>query len=105
MKVYRQTDVPASFSLNGQSLSQYISSNLLLPPYINKEVTSGRALVQLIIEKDGTVSHISIVKAVSPSLDRNIVAMLRQMPKWSPAMHNGKVVRSFYFIPVHIRLQ
>ena len=105
MKVYRQTDVPASFSLNGQSLSQYISSNLLLPPYINKEVTSGRALVQLIIEKDGTVSHISIVKAVSPSLDRNIVAMLRQMPKWSPAMQNGKVVRSFYFIPVNVRLQ
>lgn len=105
MKVYRQTDVPASFSLNGQSLSQYISSNLLLPPYINKEVTSGRALVQLIIEKDGTVSHISIVKAVSPSLDRNIVTMLRQMPKWSPAMQNGKVVRSFYFIPVNVRLQ
>ena len=105
MKVYRQTDVPASFSLNGQSLSQYISSNLLLPPYINKEVTSGRALVQLIIEKDGKVSHISIVKAVSPSLDRNIVAMLRQMPKWSPAKQNDKVVRSFYFIPVNVRLQ
>ena len=105
MYVYRQTEELASFSWNNQNLNQYITTNLVVPPYLKKEALSGRALVRLIIERDGTLSNISIVKPFSPTLDRNIVALLRRMPKWSPARQEGKPVRSFCFIPVNVKLQ
>lgn len=105
MYVYRQTEEAASFSWNNQNLNQYIAANLVLPPYLKKEALMGRALVHLIIERDGTLSNISIAKPFSPSLDRNIVSLLRRMPKWSPAKQEGKPVRSFWFIPVNIKLQ
>ena len=105
MYVYRQTEELASFSWNNQNLNQYITTNLVVPPYLKKEALSGRALVRLIIERDGTLSNISIVKPYSPTLDRNIVALLRRMPKWSPARQEGKPVRSFCFIPVNVKLQ
>ena len=105
MYVHRQTEDLASFSWNNQNLNQYITTNLVVPPYLKKEALSGRALVRLIIERDGTLSNISIVKPFSPTLDRNIVALLRRMPKWSPARQEGRPVRSFCFIPVNVKLQ
>jgi len=94
-----------STKYTGIFVNQYITTNLVVPPYLKKEALSGRALVRLIIERDGTLSNISIVKPFSPTLDRNIVALLRRMPKWSPARQEGRPVRSFCFIPVNVKLQ
>ena len=103
--VYRQTDVAASFSWCGKTLGQYIIDNLVLPPYIKNEVLSGHALARVVVERDGSLSHLSVVSPLSPSFDRSIIALLARMPKWSPALKNGQAVRSLCFIPVNFRLQ
>jgi len=70
-----------------------------------KAGTQGRVLATFIVEADGTVTNIKVVKKVSDEIDAEAVRVIKAMPKWKPGMQNGKVVRVKYTIPVSFRLQ
>ncbi|MDE6271541.1 MAG: energy transducer TonB [Muribaculaceae bacterium] len=53
--------------------------------------------------KDGTISSPKIFKGYNPEFDRAAIDVVLKMPKWSPGIHLGKIVRSYYTIPVTIR--
>lgn len=57
----------------------------------------GRILVQYIIDAEGNVQSVTVLKGISPSLDAEIVRVVKDMPKWKPAYRNG--------IPVSIEYQ
>lgn len=53
----------------------------------------GRVIVQIIIEKDGSISDVKISRSVDPSLDREALRVVKAMPKWNPGKLNGIPVR------------
>ena len=60
----------------------------------------GRVVVTFVVERDGSIDSIKVVKKVSPELDREALRVIRLMPKWNPGKQNGKTVRTKYTIPV-----
>ena len=60
----------------------------------------GRVAVTFVVERDGSIDSIKVVKKVSPELDREALRVIRLMPKWNPGKQNGKTVRTKYTIPV-----
>ena len=62
-------------------------------------------MVEFIINKDGKVSDVRVVKSVSPELDEEAVKVVAASPKWKPAKHRGQKVRCSMTIPVEFRLE
>ena len=85
-------------------LMQYLSQNIRYPEAAKKAGTQGRVTVQFVVEKDGSISNVSILRGVEPDLDKEAVRAISEMPKWKPAMQRGETVRVKYTVPVMFRL-
>ncbi len=94
----------AAFALPGTTFAAYVTQNLQVPELAKMEGVSGKALASFIVESDGTIKDVSIIRPSSPSIDREIVRIFRLMPRWNPAKMNGNSVRSRQFLPLTIKL-
>lgn len=65
----------------------------------------GRVLVEFVIEKDGKVSDVKVLKSVSEELDAEAVKVVAASPKWKPGKVKGEKVRCRMSIPVEFRLE
>jgi protein TonB len=64
----------------------------------------GKVTLTFVVEKDGSVSNVEIVKGVHPLLDKEAVKVISESPKWSPGLQRGQPVRVRYVIPVTFTL-
>lgn len=103
-KVYDVAEVPPSFPGGPGAMLSWISSHIQYPAIAKENNISGRVVVQLIVEKDGSVSNVNVVRSVDPSLDNEAVRVISSMPKWTPGKHKGSPVRVKYTLPVAFKL-
>lgn len=87
------------------NLNGFISSNLKYPAIAEENGVQGRVIVQFVVDRDGSISDIKVVRSVDASLDREAVRLVRSMPRWTPGKQNGKAVRVRYTLPINFRLQ
>lgn len=85
-------------------LMQYLSKNINYPRSAVKAGLQGRVTVKFIVERDGSISNVSILRSISPELDKEAIRVVEEMPKWNPGTQRGKAVRVSYTIPVMFRL-
>ena len=82
----------------------WIASRVQYPPVAAENNVQGRVVVGFIIERDGSVSHVQVLRGVDPSLDKEAVRVVKSMPKWNPGKQNGSTVRVKYSVPITFRL-
>ncbi len=83
---------------------KWLTKNLRYPVAAEQQKIQGKVVVQFIVNKDGTVGNIEIVKPLDPSCDREVLRVLRMMPKWKAGIQDGKPCRTKVCIPVVFRL-
>jgi protein TonB len=82
----------------------FLNKNIKYPvPAIEREV-QGTVTLRFVVEKDGKVGNIEIVRSLDPSCDKEAVRVIKSMPDWIPGKQNGATVRVFYTIPVRFKL-
>ncbi|MFT4169231.1 MAG: energy transducer TonB [Dysgonomonas sp.] len=86
-------------------LMKYINNNIKYPPIAAENGIEGRVVVRFVVEKNGKVSDINILRSVDPSLDKEAARVIRSMPTWIPGMQNGRNVAVYYTLPVLFKLQ
>ena len=84
---------------------KFLSNNMRYPQTAQQAKIEGRVIVQFVVEKDGSVSNIGILRGVSPDLDAEAVRVVSMMPKWIPGKQRGKAVSVKYTMPIMFRLQ
>lgn len=92
-------DVMAEFPGGSREMQKFIVNNIVYPEEAIKNDIKGRLFLRLVIEKDGTISNIKILRGVSKSLDDEAVRVVRLMPKWTPAKFNDVPVRTAVNLP------
>lgn len=97
-------DVEASFPGGVTALYQWIDSNLVYPVSA-PDGSQGKVYVDFIVEQDGSISNVKVVKGVCQELDREAKQLVRRMPKWEPAIYKGKVCASRLRLPIVFRLK
>ncbi|WP_294607243.1 M56 family metallopeptidase [uncultured Bacteroides sp.] len=103
--VFEVVEQMPEFPDGGMSgLMQFLSKNIRYPVNAQKNNTQGRVTVQFIVNADGSVSNIGIIRGVDPELDGEAVRVISTMPNWKPGMQKGKAVRVKYTVPVMFRL-
>ena len=85
-------------------MMKFIAENVKYPEEAYSKGIEGRVLVQFIIEKDGSVTNVKVIKKVNDAIDAEAVRVVKAMPKWKPGKQNGREVRVKYTIPVSFRL-
>ena len=85
-------------------LMKFLSENVKYPEAALKAGTQGRVVAQFIVEADGSITNVKVLKNVSDEIDAEAVRVIKAMPKWKPGMQKGQPVRVKYTIPVTFRL-
>ncbi|UKK57650.1 M56 family metallopeptidase [Prevotella communis] len=87
-----------------EALMQFLRQEVKYPKEAEEKGLQGRVVVRYIIEKDGSISEVEIVKSVNEYLDAEAIRVVKAMPKWKPGKQNGEPVRVKFTIPVTFRL-
>jgi len=93
-----------SFPGGVKALMEYLENNVNYPEEARQRGVQGRVTVTFVVEKDGSITNISISRSADPALDKEAIRLIKSMPKWNPGMHDGQNVRVEYNVPVVFRL-
>ena len=85
-------------------LMKYISTNVKYPKEAFEKGIQGRVVVQFVVEKDGSINEVKVVKKVNEHLDAEAIRVVNAMPKWKPGKQKGEPVRVKFTLPVTFRL-
>ena len=84
---------------------KYLSSHIQYPAMAQENNVQGRVVVQFVVEKDGHVGEVKVVRSVDKDLDKEAIRVCKTLPKFTPGRQNGQPVRVWYTLPVNFKLQ
>lgn len=86
------------------ALSEYIASEVKYPEEAKKKGIQGRVFVTYVVEKDGSISNVALLRGAEKTLDAEALRVIKGMPKWTPGKQKGKPVRVQFNLPIHFAL-
>ena len=104
-KVYEMCEQMPIFEGGDAALLKYLRENLKYPDNTKDRGVQGRLVIGFIVEKDGSLTDVKVLRPVDIDLDAEVLRLVKGMPKWIPGRHNGQRVRVRYLLPIHICLQ
>jgi len=104
-KVFDVVEQMPSFPGGDAALMSFLNKNIKYPVIAEENGIQGRVVATFVVERDGSITDVKVIKSVDPSLDKEAVRVLKSMPKWIPGKQNGQAVRVKYTVPVTFRLQ
>lgn len=104
-KVLEKAEVMPQFPGGDQAMMKFVSENVQYPEEAKEKEISGRVMVGFIVEKDGSISDVKVVKGIGGGCDEEAVRVVKAMPKWKPGKEKGKPVRVSYQMPIIFKLQ
>jgi protein TonB len=84
--------------------AKFLNKNLRFPPVAQEDGVSGRVILSFIIEKNGTLSNITVDRPAGHGFDEEALRVLKLAKAWKPGMQNGQPVRVKYSIPINFQL-
>ena len=81
-----------------KACEQFIKENLRYPD--TGSDVQGRVIVSFMVERDGSLSDIKVVRGLDPAFDEEALRVVKMMPKWSPGVTDGKISVMRYTIPI-----
>ena len=103
--IHEVVDEPPSFPGGDAAQIAFLSNNLRYPAVAMEQGIQGRVVTQFVVDKDGSITDVKVVRSLDPMLDKEAVRLVKSMPKWTPGKLNGSPVRVKYILPISFRLQ
>lgn len=103
-RVYDVVEQMPSFPGGISGLRTYLNQNIRYPAEAQENCVQGRVVVSFVVGKDGHISDVTVLRSVDPSLDKEAVRVIRNMPRWTPGKQGGEPVKVRYNVPVSFRL-
>lgn len=103
-KTFGPVEQVAQFPGGEMAMLEFLKDNIRYPESAQKAGKQGRVIVSFIIEKDGSIGDVKVLRSVDPALDAEAIRVVKTFPKWSPGKMSGTPVRTSYTLPVAFRL-
>lgn len=104
-QVFTVVEDPAEFPGGTAALLKYIAGKLKYPQIAADNGVQGRVFLKFVVEKDGSVGEVVILRGVDKLLDKEATRVVKTLPKFKPGKQRGKPVRVWFQLPVMFRLQ
>lgn len=105
-EIYTVVDEAPEFQGGMPKLYEFIIKNFKYPQKEREAGIQGRVFVRFVIEKDGSIGNTEVLKGVkdASALDDEAVRVVKSLPSWKPGKVAGKAVRTYYNLPISIKL-
>jgi protein TonB len=103
--VFQVVETMPSFPGGDAALFKFLGENVKYPVIAQENGIQGRVICQFVVNRDGSIVDVEVVRPVDSSLDKEAIRVIKSMPKWSPGKQRGKSVRVKYTLPVNFKLQ
>lgn len=103
-KIFVAVEQPAEFPGGNDALMHWLSNNIQYPDLALQRGIQGKVLVRFVVEKDGSISNVTVLKHASPDLDAEAVKVTSRMPAWSPGKINGAPIRAYCTLPIVFKI-
>lgn len=104
-QIFTAVEQQAAFPGGQAALMKWLSSNLIYPETAKQNEISGRVIVRMVVNADGSIEQPVVVKGVDKDLDAEAIRLVKMMPNWQPGKDNGVPVRSYFTLPVIFKLE
>jgi len=84
---------------------KFIQENIKYPMEALQNGVQGTVYVTFVVEKDGSLSNIRILKGIGYGCDKEVLRITKLMPKWNLGKQKAEPVRVQFNLPVHFILQ
>ena len=103
-RVFEVVEQMPAFPGGDAALMKYLQENTHYPTIAAENGVQGRVVVGFVVEKDGSITDVTVIKSQDPALDHEAVRVVKSMPRWTPGKIDGAAVRVEYQVPVVFRL-
>lgn len=103
-EIHNDLDEMPQFPGGPEAMQKYIEDHISHPAAMRGACTGHKLIAGFVVEKDGSLSRIDIIKSINgcPDFDFDVMRVIKTMPKWIPGKLKGQNVRCFYKMPVYI---
>ena len=102
--IYQIVDEMPQYPGGEKAMMEYVAKNVKYPQEAKDKEIQGRVFVSFVVEKDGSVSTVKVLRGIGGGCDEEAVRVVSSMPKWKPGIKDGKPVRVSYMMPLNFKL-
>ena len=102
--VFRVVQDMPQFPGGATEFMKWLTRNLKYPQYLAQQKVQGKVVAEFIVNQDGSITDVNIVKSLHPQCDREVLRVLRMMPRWTPGIQNDQPCRTKVCIPVVFKI-
>jgi TonB family protein len=104
-KVFTFVEQMPEFPGGESALMRFLQQNIQYPQMERDNDIQGKVIVRFVVMEDGKVADVTVVRSVSPGLDKEAVRVIKMFPDFKPGRQQGKAVRTYYNVPIVYKLQ
>lgn len=97
-------EMPSFMGGDLTTFRNWVQERVKYPAIAQELGISGQVILQFVVEKDGSLTNIQVLRSPDSSLSDEAIRVLKTSPKWKPAMQRNKPVRLKYTLPVVFRI-
>lgn len=103
-EIHYTFDETPLFPEGPEAMQKYLQERLSNPSVMRGVCSSRKLVVGFVVEKDGSLSHVEIIKGINgcPDFDYDVIRAVKSMPKWRPGLIKRHYVRCYYKMPVYV---
>jgi protein TonB len=103
-KIYTSVQHVPSFPGGIEAFYKFLSKNIVYPKTARDKNTQGKVLVSYIVEKDGRLTDVRVVRGIGDGCDEEAARVVKLSSPWKPGTQNGHTVRVAYTVPINFAL-
>jgi TonB family protein len=103
-QVYMAVEQQPQFRGGDNAFATYLGKTIKYPQTARKNNVEGRVILTFVVEKDGAITDVKVLRGIGSGCDEEAVRALKQSPKWIAGKQSGKAVRVQFSVPVQFSL-
>ena len=103
-EIFQIVEEMPSYPGGTEALYAYLGDNMRYPVVAMESGISGVVYVQFVVEKDGSVTQVKVMRGIGGGCDEEAIRVIENMPKWNPGKQRGRAVRVLYAVPIRFTL-
>lgn len=89
------------FSKGGEDgLNEYLARKIKYPKKAIQKMVSGKIMTSFVVDSSGQIANLKLLQGIGEGCDEEALKVIREMPKWSPGIQNGRKVNVRYLLPI-----
>ena len=104
-KIFKEVEQQPEFPGGIQKMMQWLSEHIQYPESAKKAKQEGRVVVRFVVQKDGSIGDVEIVRGQTPDLDKEAIRVVKSFPRFTPGKSEGKPVAVWYALPIAFKLE